>query len=146
MHALHMHKFMYFTCIHTCKQYACMHALHMHKYMYFTCIHTCMHYTCINTSTTNANIRACTTNAYTHELHIITSGYTKPHVKISLSQSDSMMWRSFALILIAEPTKLSRSMESFRPRDLHYCSDYHIFIIIDMATVRVHWCGQKTAE
>jgi len=65
--------------------------------------------------------------SYTHELHIITSGYTKPHVRISLSllaQSDIMMWRSFALILISEPTKLSRSMESFRPRDPQYCFKY----------------------
>jgi len=65
--------------------------------------------------------------SYTHELHIITSGYTQPHVKFALSllaQSDIMMWRSFVLILVADPTKLSRSMESFRPKDPFYCFKY----------------------
>ena len=65
--------------------------------------------------------------SYTHELHTITSGYTKPHVRISLSltaQSDIMMWRSFALVLVAEPARLSRTMESFRPKDSTYGFKY----------------------
>ena len=65
--------------------------------------------------------------SYTHELHIVTSGYTQPHVKFTLSllaQSDVMMWRSFVLILVADPIKLSRSMESFRPKDPFYCFKY----------------------
>ena len=65
--------------------------------------------------------------SYTHELHTITGTYTKPHVRSSLTvlaQSDIMMWRSFALILLAEPTRLSRSMESFRPQDSVYCFKY----------------------
>jgi hypothetical protein len=64
--------------------------------------------------------------SYTHELHVITSGYTKPHVKIELSllaQSDIMMWRSFVLILVASPIKLSRSMDTFRPKDPFYWYD-----------------------
>jgi hypothetical protein len=64
---------------------------------------------------------------YTHTLHIITSGYVQPHVKISLSelaQSDIMMWRAFTLLLIANPTRLSRSMESFRPQAAEYCIKY----------------------
>jgi hypothetical protein len=64
---------------------------------------------------------------YTHTLHSITSGYVQPHVKISLSalaQSDIMMWRAFTLLLIANPTRLSRSMESFRPQSAEYCIKY----------------------
>jgi len=54
---------------------------------------------------------------YTHTLHSITSGYVYPHAKIHLStlaQSDIMMWRVFVLLLIANPSQLSRPMESFR--------------------------------
>jgi hypothetical protein len=54
---------------------------------------------------------------YTHTLHTVTSGYTCPHVRIPLSelaQSDVMMWRAFVLLLIANPSRLSRPMESFR--------------------------------
>ena len=64
---------------------------------------------------------------YTHALHAITSGYSQPHIKIQLSilaQSDVMMWRSFVLVLIANPAKLSRSMESFRPQPAEYCIKY----------------------
>jgi hypothetical protein len=64
---------------------------------------------------------------YTHALHAITSGYSQPHIKIKLSvlaQSDVMMWRSFVLVLIANPVKLSRSMESFRPQPAEYCIKY----------------------
>ena len=54
---------------------------------------------------------------YTHTLHSLSSGYVYPHAKIHLSilaQSDIMMWRAFVLLLIANPSKLSRPMESFR--------------------------------
>ena len=64
---------------------------------------------------------------YTHTLHVITSGYNQPHVKIALSdlaQSDIMMWRAFTLLLIANPTRLSRTMESFRPQSADYCIKY----------------------
>lgn len=64
---------------------------------------------------------------YTHTLHAITSGYQQQHVRIHLStlaQSDVMMWRSFVLILMANPTKLSRSMESFRPQQATYSIKY----------------------
>ena len=64
---------------------------------------------------------------YTHALHIITSGYSQPHVKITqttLGQSDVMMWRAFVLLLIANPTRLSRPMESFRPQPASYCIKY----------------------
>ena len=64
---------------------------------------------------------------YTHALHAITSGYSQPHIKIRLSilaQSDVMMWRAFVLLLIANPVKLSRSMESFRPQPAEYCIKY----------------------
>jgi len=64
---------------------------------------------------------------YTHTLHIITSGYTQPHVKIQLSelaQSDILLWRAFALILIAQPIRLSRTMESFRLQEAQYCIKY----------------------
>ena len=64
---------------------------------------------------------------YTHALHAITSGYSQPHVRIKLivlAQSDVMMWRAFVLLLIANPTKLSRSMESFRSHDAEYCIKY----------------------
>jgi len=52
---------------------------------------------------------------YTHELHVITSGYSQPHIRIALTlqaQTDIIMWRSFVILLVAQPTKLSRSMES----------------------------------
>lgn len=64
---------------------------------------------------------------YTHTLHVVTSGFTQPHVKINLSdlaQSDIMMWRAFTLLLIANPTRLSRTMESFRPQTAEYCIKY----------------------
>jgi len=64
---------------------------------------------------------------YTHILHAITSGYTCPHVRISLSelaQSDVMMWRAFVLLLIANPSRLSRPMESFREQPAHYIIKY----------------------
>ena len=64
---------------------------------------------------------------YTHALHAVTSGYSQPHVQIKLNvlaQSDVMMWRAFVLLLIANPTKLSRSMESFRSHDAAYCIKY----------------------
>ena len=56
---------------------------------------------------------------YTYTLHVITSGYDQPHTWIQLNvlaQSDIMMWRAFALLLIANPEKLSRPLESFRPK------------------------------
>jgi len=40
---------------------------------------------------------------YTHELHIITSAYSDPHIRIPLTlvvQSDMLMWHSFALLLV----------------------------------------------
>ena len=52
---------------------------------------------------------------YTHALHAITSGYAYPHVKINLSilaQSEIMMWRAFVFLPIANPSQLSRPMES----------------------------------
>ena len=64
---------------------------------------------------------------YTYTLHAITSGYQQQHVRIHLStlaQSDVLMWRSFVLTLIANPTKLSRSMESFRPQHATYSIKY----------------------
>ena len=64
---------------------------------------------------------------YTHTLHVITSGYTQPHARIHLSdlaQSDVMMWRAFVLLLIAQPERLSRTMESFRPQAAIYCLKY----------------------
>ena len=64
---------------------------------------------------------------YTHTLHAITSGYTCPHVRISLSelaQSDIMMWRAFVLLLIADPSKLPRHMESFRHKPAQYIIKY----------------------
>ena len=64
---------------------------------------------------------------YTHELHVITSGYSQPQIKIALTltaQSDIIMWRSFALLLVAHPIKLSRSMGSFRPQSPQYCFKY----------------------
>ena len=64
---------------------------------------------------------------YTHELHIITSGYSSPHVRIPLTlmaQSDILLWRSFVLVLVAQPTKLSRPLESFRPQQPQYCFKY----------------------
>ena len=35
-----------------------------------------------------------------------------------------MMWRSFVLLLIANPAKLTRSVESFRPQVANYCIKY----------------------
>jgi hypothetical protein len=64
---------------------------------------------------------------YTVTLHAITSGYDQPHVRIQLSvlaQSDVMMWRAFVLLLIANPDKLSRTMESFRPQTAQFCIKY----------------------
>ena len=64
---------------------------------------------------------------YTVTLHAITSGYDQPHVRIPLSvlaQSDVMMWRAFVLLLITNPEKLSRPMESFRPQNAHFCIKY----------------------
>ena len=64
---------------------------------------------------------------YTHAMHVITSGYTQPHARILLSdlaQSDIMMWRAFVLLLIAQPERLSRTMESFRPQSAQYCIKY----------------------
>ena len=64
---------------------------------------------------------------YTHELHVITSGYTQPQIKIELTllaQSDIIMWRSFVLLLISHPIQLTRSMESFRPHPPQYCFKY----------------------
>ena len=83
--------------------------------------------------------------SYTHELHTITSGYSKPHVKIRLSltaQSDIMMWRSFALVLVVEPSKLSRTMESFRPRDPTYCFKYDA--ALDRIAVGVYLISSDT--
>ena len=34
------------------------------------------------------------------------------------------MWRSFVLLLVAQRTKLSRSMETFRPQAPQYCFKY----------------------
>ena len=42
----------------------------------------------------------------------------------ALAQSDIMMWRAFTLLLIANPTRLSRSMESFRSQPAAYCIKY----------------------
>jgi len=64
---------------------------------------------------------------YTHTLHTVTSGYTCPHVRIYLSelaQSDVMMWRAFVLLLIANPSRLSRPMESFREQPAQYIIKY----------------------
>ena len=64
---------------------------------------------------------------YTHTLHAITSGYNCPHVKIKLSelaQSDIMMWRAFVLLLIANPSRLSRPMESFRHQPAQFIIKY----------------------
>jgi len=64
---------------------------------------------------------------YTHTLHTVTSGYTCPHVRIHLSelaQSDVMMWRAFVLLLIANPSRLSRPMESFREQPAQYIIKY----------------------
>jgi hypothetical protein len=64
---------------------------------------------------------------YTHTLHTITSGYHCPHVKIKLcelAQSDIMMWRAFVLLLIANPSRLSRPMESFRLQPAQYIIKY----------------------
>ena len=65
--------------------------------------------------------------SYTHTLHTITSGYNCPHVKIKLSdlaQSDIMMWRAFVLLLIANPSRLSRPMEPFRHQPAQYIIKY----------------------
>ena len=64
---------------------------------------------------------------YTHTLHSITSGYIYPHARIQLStlaQSDIMMWRAFVLLLIANPSKLSRPMESFRRQPAKFIIKY----------------------
>ena len=70
-------------------------------------------------------------------MHVITSGYTQPHAKILLSdlaQSDIMMWRAFVLLLIAQPERLSRTMESFRPQPAQYCIKYDAFTIYQPAS------------
>jgi hypothetical protein len=64
---------------------------------------------------------------YTHALHIITSGYSQSRNKIKLTilaLSDVMMWRALVLLVVANPTKLSRPMESFRPQESTYCIKY----------------------
>ena len=64
---------------------------------------------------------------YTHELHVITTGYSHSQIKIELTlqaQSDIIMWRSFVLLLVAHPVKLSRSMGSFRSHPPQYCFKY----------------------
>jgi hypothetical protein len=64
---------------------------------------------------------------FTHELHAITSGYSQPHIRIQLTlvaQSDILMWRCFALILVANPRQLCRELESFRPTPPTYCFTY----------------------
>jgi hypothetical protein len=64
---------------------------------------------------------------YTHELHIITSAYDIPNVRIrltQLAQSDIIMWRSYSLLLVSKPFLLSRTLESFRKRDPRYCFKY----------------------
>ena len=48
-------------------------------------------------------------------------------IKIELTlqaQSDIIMWRSFVLLLVAHPVKLSRSMGSFRLHPPQYCFKY----------------------
>jgi len=53
---------------------------------------------------------------YTHELHVITGGYSMPIIRIKLTllaQSYILMWRSYSLQLVAHPTMLSRTFESF---------------------------------
>ena len=73
--------------------------------------------------------------AYTHTMHVITSGYTQPHAKthlLDLAQSDAMMWRAFILLLIAQPDRLSRTMPTPRPvkdasyliQSTNYCIKY----------------------
>jgi len=77
--------------------------------------------------TSRASILNKHMRSYTHALHIITTGYTQPQVKITLTdlaKSDIIMWRSFALLLATDPTKMSRSMESFRPMRPDYCFKY----------------------
>jgi hypothetical protein len=52
---------------------------------------------------------------------------TQPHVRIQLTllaQSDILMWRCFALILVANPRQLCRELESFRPTPPTYCFTY----------------------
>ena len=64
---------------------------------------------------------------YTHEMHIITSAYSSPHIRIPLTlvaQSDILMWRSFALLLVARPALLSRTLDSFRSQTPQYCFKY----------------------
>ena len=64
---------------------------------------------------------------YTHTLHSITSGYVYPHAKIHfsiLAQSDIMMWRAFVFLLIANPSQLSRPMESFRQQPAQFIIRY----------------------
>jgi hypothetical protein len=64
---------------------------------------------------------------YTHTLHSITSGYVYPHAKIHLSilaQSNIMMWRAFVLLLIANPSQLSRPMKSFRQQPAQFIIRY----------------------
>ena len=41
-----------------------------------------------------------------------------------MAQSDILLWRSFVLVLVAQPTKLSRTLESFLPQQPQYCFKY----------------------
>ena len=43
---------------------------------------------------------------------------------INVAQSDILMWRSFASLLMARPALLSRTLDSFRPRTPQYCFKY----------------------
>lgn len=64
---------------------------------------------------------------YTHKLHIITSAYSNPHIRIPLTfvaQPEILMWRSFALLLVAWPALLSRMLNTFRPQTPQYCFKY----------------------
>ena len=50
-----------------------------------------------------------------------------PNVRIRLTllaQSDILMWRSYSLLLVARPTMLSRTLESFRPQAPQYTFKY----------------------
>ena len=77
--------------------------------------------------TSRASLLSRHMRPYTHELHQITSGYDQPHIRIKMTvqaQSDIIMWRSFVLVLVAQPSKLSRTMESFRPQVPQLCFKY----------------------
>jgi len=77
--------------------------------------------------TSRASILNRHMRSFTHTLHTITIGYDIPNVKIPLSdlaKSDIIMWRSYVLALVAQPLKLSRTIESFRPTKPTYCFKY----------------------